>query len=580
MALPRPIAPSQVDAKSPADEDLFESIKADLDDLDARAAGGGSASGGGSSFKINGYLAFLCDYPFTVDQVLAKPRYRLDGAIYSGEATLQGARLLVEDMGDGGTLEADLLRYTKPNTLITGLERQFKAPISSVGRVGSSLSTQSIARSTAQIATQSIARWKPSLSITSIVPLGLNLFRINLSGTPDDDYKVNDYVTISSAANSANNGNYLIARNRDDNANNVVIYNPAGVAQSTAAGSLDLVAWKFTYVNPVSAEFAAGENATLSGHTASGNNGSFQIYARNRAGNNLIFKGLTMEAQGAAGGAADTNRWVFSFGSLAPSDYVVGEYAEMASHSNAANNGTFPITGVNQGGNNVVVYNGAGVVQGGAAGNVNTLRWSYVFATNPSASVNVGDLVETTDSTTLAARGMFAVKEVNRAAGTNIVVFNRFGATQASSGGSMYTLRMLVKLAAPIPDLTTASVITIKGTAEAATYLPYAHSNGDFQVLEVNRGGGSNYNAVISCQGPEQVGPGGRVVLEGKSVFTTRPSITKVAYGLGLDGGEGLSSTNAVLDADLKNIPDGTLLMAALTQIPKGAAKNVTLQLV
>ena len=41
MALPYPIAPSQTDARSPVDDNLMDSIRLDLDYLDAVATQGG-----------------------------------------------------------------------------------------------------------------------------------------------------------------------------------------------------------------------------------------------------------------------------------------------------------------------------------------------------------------------------------------------------------------------------------------------------------------------------------------------------------------------------------------------------------
>lgn len=581
MALLYPIAPSQVDAKSPIDEHLMANgLKGNLEDLDSRIAGGGGGSGGGgSSFKVNGYLALLAEKPFTAEQILPGPAYRLDGALYSGGGTLSGARLIAEDMGSGGTLEADLLRYTKPNIRVTGLQRQFLAGINSIGRAGSALSTQSISRSATQIATQSISRWKNNGTIESILPLGGGQVRITISGgTIDSDYKLNDYVSISGATSANNNGNFLIVRVSDDGGNNVVINNPNAVLQTAASGTLELAAWKFTFINPVSTEFAAGENALFSGHTTPANNGSFPIYAANVGGNTLIVKSLNIVAQNAPAGTVDTNRWLYALNAPAPADYAVGESAEMLGHTASGNNGKFPITAVNFGGNNVVVYNANGVVQGGAAGSVNTLRWIYTFSVDPSPNVSVGDAVETIDATDFANRKSYVALQVNRAAGSNIVVYNANGVAQASTGGNMFSSRMLVKLAAPIPGLTTDSVITIEGTLSVPltnfpySLAPYAESNGDYKVLQVNRGGGSNYNAVIETRGPEQLGPGGRISLEGKSVFQVKPSITVASFGAGV------VSSNGVIDPIQGVIPDGTLLMMALTSIPKGSSRNVTLQ--
>lgn len=580
MPLAYPIAPSQTDAKSPVDQDLTDSIRLDLEDLDSRVAGSG-VGGLGMTFKVNGFLSLMANNAFTDAQSFT-PRYRLDGAIAVEDKTLLGAKLILENGGDGGTIEADILRYTRPNIAVTGLTRLFTAPVVSIGRTGSALSTQSIARSTAQLSTQSIDRFKASISIMSIVPLGAGYFRINLSSAPDADWVAGTSVTVSSASNAANNGSFDIVRANEDGAANVVIYNAAGVQQATAAGNLELNLWKLTFVNPVPTEFAAREVLTAASHTDAANNGQFEIYGVNLGGNTIVVKSSTMQSQNSPAGNVNVNRWVYSFASPVTTDYAVGDYAEFNGHTSIGNDGNKIITGVNQGGNNIVVYNASGAVQGSPAGTTNTRRWTWTFATDPAAAgVQVGDRVESIDAIHSDNRQLYTVRQLNRAAGFNIVVHARFGGVdQPGGGGSMYTLKTLAKFASAVPGLSTDSVITLQGTARADKALPYAHSDGDFPVLEVNRGGGSNFNAVIETQGPEQVGPAGRIVFEAKSVFDTKPSAVIPAKAKGFSATAGVVSTNAVLNDTRKVITTETLLMLAITKIPNGDCKNLTVQLV
>lgn len=562
MTLPYPIAASQVDAKSPVDEQLMESIKLDLDYLDTQLGLQGSFD---YQFKVNGYLAGI--------PVLK--RQALDGILVSKPSTLQECRCYLEEPGDGGTLSVDIRRVNKLDAQITALTRQFKANINSIARAGSSNSTQSITRATAQISTQSVSLWKSPINVQSIVALGNNIFRYNLASAPDSDWLIGDPVEASGCSNAANNGDFVIAGVNIDGGNNILIENVSGVAQSSAAGTLQLDAWSYNFINPVSSEFAAGENGLFSSHPDAGNNGQLPIYAINQAGNNIIVKNANGVASGVATGFADVNRWIFAFLSAALTpDYTVGEKALMQSHSSGGNNGNFVITGVNSGGNNVIVYNENGVVQGGVAGTVDTLRWVYFFSVDPSSDVVAGQTVIPRSTTSAANSGEFVIKQVNRSTSDNIVLYNESGVAQGGAAGEVIHKRMLVKFASDqSASITTDSKIRLYGTAETLT-------DYNFQVLEVNRGGGANFNAVVETStGVEQVGAAGRVVAESKSVFDTVPSITIPPSNYGFAATHMQVSTNAVFNATRKIIPSGTLLQMDILGLPNGRAKNLVVQL-
>lgn len=561
MALLYPIVAAQTDAKSPVDEQLMDDIRLNLEDLDSRLTLQGIFD---YQFKLNGNLSKIPSTKFL----------RIDGVLISKAATFQQCRAYLEEPGDGGTLEVDIRRVSRPDVSITALTRQFSSSINSIARAGASIATQSVTRSTAQISTQGVTQWKSAINVSSVVPIGDDLFRYNLASATDSDWKVGDSVTFQSMASAANDGTFTIVRINDDGDSNVIIENVSGVAQAGTAGTARLNAWAYLYTNPVSTQFAAGEKADFAGHADAGNNGKFLIYAINQSGNNIIVKNSLGVANASVGGTADVLRWIYAFLSAASSDYVVGEKAETASHTSGANDGKFPITGVNFGGNNVVLYNENGVVQGGVAGNVNTLRWIYFFSVDPSANVTASDSVIFKNTSNAANSGTFVVKQVNRLTADNIVIFNENGVVQGGAFGTAEHIRMLVKfLTDQSADITTDSKIHIFGSAEGAT-------DGDFQVFEVNRGGGANYNAVIETEeGVAQVGASGRVVYETKSLFDTTPSFVIPARNTNFDNTHLLVSSNAVFNATRKIVPSDTLIVMDILQIPNGDAKNLVVQL-
>lgn len=566
MALPYPIASSQTDAKSPVDDALMDSIRQDLDYLETNLAVSGAFD---YQFKVNGYLS-----------AIPAARYnRLDGALVSKDQTFQNCQIYLEEPGLGGTLSVDVRRYTKPNVLITALTRQFTSAINSIARTGSGISTQSISRATAQVNTQTITKFKSDLSTSSIVlvgPTSFNYVRYNFTAAVDSDWAVGDSVAFASHTNAANDGTFVIVQKNVDGGNNVVVVNASGVAQSGTAGTASLLAFKYNLTNPAASAFVAGETVHLATHTTGGNNGDLTIYAVNSGGNNIVVKNASGATQGGAVGTVDTNRWIYSFGSaVSVTDYVVGEKAHTTGHTSGNDDGDFVIKAVNSGGNNLHLFiSSGGVAQGGAAGTTNTNRWSYFFSVDPSSSVTAGDLVESASATSAANNGEFTVKQVNRTTSDNIVVYNVSGVAQGGAVGTMYSKLMLVKFAADqSATITTNSRIGIFGTQLAT-------ADGDYTVSQVNRGGGSNYNAVIShATATEQTGPCGRVVEESKSLFDTLPSIVIPASTDAFNTTHMNLSTNMVMNATRKIVPTGTLIAADIVTIPNGHPRNLVIQL-
>lgn len=561
---------SAVDARSPLDEFLMQLIKDNLDDHESRIVSNSSFD---YQFKLNGYIG----------QIGSSRKKRVDGGLISKSSSLTACRILLEDGGTGGDLEIDVRRYLKPNVEISAIAALYKDSIQSIARAGSSLNTQSIARATAQISTQSVSRYKTALNITSIVAMGRDptsgslLWKINLNGAPDADY-TGRTVILASTSGGTNDGNFTAVRVKDDGGNNIVIANESGAAQNTAAGTLNLDLMKYVFTNPVSTYFVAGEAATFASHTSGSNDGSFTIFGINLGGNNIVVGNTSGVAQAGVAGNANCNEWFFALSAPASAtDYVAGETVLTASHSTGGNNGTLLLKEVNPAaGNGLILYNASGATQGGAAGTINTNRWVLAFSTDPSGGTTAGDSVIVTSASDANNRGIFVAKQVNRSAGTNVVVHNSAGVAQGGAAGTLTTAKRKVSFASDqSASITTDSRVLIVNCPN----IP----EDDYDVSEVNRGGGANYNAVISLASTDyiadQVGPCGRVALESKSVFDTRPKLTIAPTTYNWQSTHGGVSSNMVLNVTRKVLPADTLVFMDVISAPAGNAKNLTVQL-
>lgn len=568
MTLPYPIVAAQTDAKSPVDDALMDAIRLDLDYLNSTAISAGNFD---YQFKANGYL-----------NAIPTPDYnRFDGALVGKSQTFSNCQIYLEKPGNGGTISCDVRAYSKPDALITSIARQFSSAINSIARAGSGINTQSISRATAQVNTQTVTLFKSALSVASIVLVGdatTSYVRYNFTAAVDSDWVVGDTVTFASSSNVANDGSFVIVQKNVDGGNNVVVVNASGVAQSGAAGTGTLRAYKYNLTNPAATPaFTVGENGHFASHPDAGNNGDIAIYAVNSGGNNVVVKNPSGVVSAVATGTVDTNRFIYAYSSsVSTTDYVVEEKALLAGHTSGASDGSFTIKLVNSGGNNLHLYiPSGGVTQGGAAGTANTNRWTYFFSVDPASSVTAGDTIIFAGATTAANNGEFVVKQVDRTTSDNVVVYNTSGVAQGGAVGTAVSKLMLISFGSDqSASITTASRILISGSIQGL-------ADGDYTVSQVNRGGGSNYNAVVSMAVAviAQAGACGRVVAESKSIFDTVPSIVIPPNTNGFFGTHLQISSNMVLNATRKTVAAGTILGADIISIPGGAPKNLVVQL-
>jgi hypothetical protein len=559
MALPFPLASSQTLAKAPVDQDLMDSIRLNLDYLDAQVTGGSVLF----QFNWNGKLRAGRTY-----------RGPVDTAVSFSDFTPGVCRAVLKKSGISGSLRFDLRKVSRPLTPIIGIDHQYEGATQSIARIGSAISTQSINRSQSQILTQSITFAKSQLSIQSIIDLGGGRFRYNFSGISlNSDYAVGRFITFAGCTNAANNGTFAIAEVNQSGFPSIVVSNPSGVAQTAAAGTADLQLMSYNFSNPVSTDYVSGEAALFAGHTAAANDGTLEVYKVNQAGNNIWVYNQTGVTQGGVAGTTDVNRWIFAYSSAVnTAHYVAGELAESAGHTSAANDGLLAIVEVNRSGSNLILYNPTGVVQGGAAGTMSSERWVYALNTDPSSQVTVGDEVSFEGHILGANDGIFEVKIVNDSASNNLVIYNPLGVAQVGALGNPRHTRKLIKFSSDQSSVyTTDSLIEMTGTVSGLYRA--TPSRDQFEVLEVNRGGGSNFNVVIDGRNaPSQASPAGHVITEAKSIFLVKPSIDVALTGAEPDRILRIQSSNFAPGL----ITTQTPLLLYILEVPTGDPQDLT----
>jgi hypothetical protein len=560
------IAATDVDAKSPIDDSLMELIKANEDDLDSRITTAGAKH---VIFELQGKLSFINTHKRSVAMGFINEAF---------QPSL--CRFMLKKSGSSA-LGFDLRKHTSPGTPITEIAHQYSAATSSISRKGSALNTQSIARFVAQISTQSITHAKAAQNVSSIIllgyvdSLGSNMVQYNLDAAISADTAVGDSIVFASCTTGANNGTFTIVEIGRAGGNNVVISNASGVAQTGAAGTAQEKIMSYNYTNPVSSTgFTAGYSHDFASHTSAANDGDLLVYAINQSGNNIWVKNASGVTQGGVAGTADTNFWQFNLsGAASSTDYIVSESVTTASHTSANNDsGALTIIAVNSGGNNLILYNTAGVTQGGVAGTINTNRWVYNLPTDPTTQVTAGDTMFMSGHTSALNDGTFTIKETSA---STVVVFNASGLAQGGAAGNVYTTKKLVKFSSDQSAVyTTDSYIEMQNCVSSEYNLDAAQA--PFRVLQVNRGGGANYNVVVDlAAATSQASPAGYVQHEMKSIFSSAPSLAASLTGLEPNLDIVGSSTSFVAATISAQVP----VMLYITSYPSGDPRDLTVTL-
>jgi len=551
---------TQTDAKSPIDDQMMDTIRTDLDDLNSRVIAAGASP---FIFELQGKLKYV-----DVNRSICF-------GLVNKEFTPSICRWLLKQSGTTD-LKFDLRKHTQVKVPIKSINYLYSDATQSVGKTGTSLSTQSISRATSQISTQSITYAKSAKTILSIAGIGNNQWVYMLNSSLDSDSVAGHSISFSGCTNAANDGVFTMDAINQGESNCVVVTNPSGVEQVSSSGSAQVLLMSYNFINPVSSYFVAGDTAIFASHTDGGNNGTFIFSYINLGGNNIIVNNPNGTTQGGVAGTVDCNRFKYNFSSaVSTTDYVVGESILAQSHTSGSNNGSFPIKAVNDSGNNVLIYNSNGAVQGGAAGTVDTDRWTYSLPSDPSSGITSGDSVYVVGHTSSVNDGIFVVKEVNRSASNNIVIYNPSGTTQGGAAGSTNTVKKEVKFFSDQSAFfTTDSYIEMKGVKD--DLFNHYPERSPFKVFQVNRGGGANYNVIIeSNYAGANYGydvSAGYVQTEMKSIFTSLPTITKSLSGQ-IPNQNIVGSTNSIsTDVITANTP----IMLYITQVPSGEPLDLT----
>lgn len=550
----------EVDAKSPVDDELMGKIKDDLDDLDSRLVSAGNAP-------------FVWEFIGPLRSI-AHLKRSLGFGIVNKEFTPSVCRFMQKKSGTSGALSFDIRTHNRVNLPLAGIDHQFSANTTSIARASAGATTQSIARATSQVLTQSVSFAKASSNVQSIIAVpGTNRWRYNLDAAPDADYVLGATITFASCTNAANNGSFVIVEKNQSGGNNLVIVNASGVAQNSAAGTAQLRLMSYNYTNPMNANFVAGESAIFASHTDPANDGTKAIYKVNEAGNNLWVFNATGVAQAGVAGNVNVARWIYTYSVAVSTTYfVVGQKAHFTSHTSSNNDGDLVIVAVNSGGNNLVIYNTLGVTQGGAAGTGAPNHWTYSLDADPSAQVSIADTVRMATHTTAANNGTFTVSEVTS---STIAVYNVAGVAQVGAAGTVATTRKLIKFFSDQSALfTTDSYVELFGCPSGLyNAVP---SRSPFKVLQINRGGGANYNVVIdNPTAPAQAAPAGILGVEMKSIFNTPPSLA--ASTTGNTGDELVKGVSLDLIGDA--IAAETPVMLYITSIMSGTPEDLTISI-
>jgi hypothetical protein len=546
----------------------MDSFRINIDYLDQIATQGGAPV---YVWNVNGELAML-------PNGIAK---RVDMQFLHVLQQFTTIRVAQGVSGDSGITEIDVRYHSNPKTPIISIIPQLSQSTNTISQITPNLATQSIARATDPIATQSITRAKASIDVISIVKLPRNRVRYNLSDTPDADYQEGFSVLIEGCANAANDGTFEIIERNQSGFNSIVIENASGVDQTSATGSLELQVFSYNLVNPADSQFVEGEPVLMASHTDNLSNGTKEIFKTNEGGNNIWVHDITGIEQGGMAGSITTGRMRYSYASAVPSDFAIGETVQFTAHSDSANNIDAEIKDINNGGNNIIVVNALGVAQGAVAGSANTKRWKYTFSSNPASQINVGEIARMSGHTNSLNDGLFEIVEINNLTSDNVVVHNPLGVAQGSAAGTVNHTRKVVSFLSDQSLIySTDSYVEFQDCVDSEynmsrLKLPY-------KVLQVNRGGGANYNIVIIEEdGGTQASPSGFVAIEAKSIFNLADgSKPQVAADLVSNSATGLLKSVYTESAFIASpVPAQTYIGLYVLRIQTGRPRDLSIML-
>ena len=535
----------------------MDAVRIYLEDIDTRVS---LSSGSSISFKVNGLLDKL---RLTTNPSNGKG---LDGAFITKERSLSQLNVFCKTQGAGGNLKVDLRRIKQVARPILSIDNIFSANTQSIARGSAAIFTQSITKAETNLFTQAVDFYKPVENVTDIINVGFQQWRYNLVGTSvlDSEYEVGDYIIVSGATNSGNNGVFQIFDLNQENGKNLVLLNATGVQELGSGATCQANFARYDFTGAVPTHYQEGEQITFSLHTDASADGTYNIFKKNISGNNLIVKlGLVpLVSQGAPAGQVECFRFKYSFLTAVQDAFAIGEVAEFTAHTNAVNDGSFEIQDTNYtSGNKIISDKNTGDVQGGVSGNINTNRWVYALDSNPLGFFEIGDTASISGSTNAQNDGTFSIVDVRYLATDNIVVYNALGTVQAGAVGVVTHTNKVINF----QDDYSAdfdpnnSYIDIIGTTDV-------NNQGTFLVVDTNRTAISPYNIIVDMPlAVTQSYALGSVEKEVRSIFNS-----PVIYTLTQDN---QVFTSTVLEGVINatQLKSGTVLLFDILEAPIGA---------
>lgn len=560
---------SDVDFKSPIDEFLMTTMR-NNDRFNKCKAEEALLSGGGNiEFKVNGN--------FNVLSLGSSPDNgkNLDGGFISDPLTLTRCALFVLNQGDGGNMVFDIKRSVYTQIPIWQIKNIFEANTQSVARGSAALSTQTIVNAEATQDSQLVDFAYPQIDIENIQQIqGASLFRINFD--PDtveldsEVWAVGKYVILSGANNAGNDGIFEIRRLNECGGVNVVVENLTGVSEIPTNATARPNFAKYFFTSAIPNDFVPGEKAVFAGHEDATNDGTFEMFRVNEAGNNIVVAKTTVAVvpQAIVQGSVDSLRWKYSFLNNVNDAFAIGEDAVFSGHTDLNNDGSFEILRKNEdSGFNIIVYNELGVAQPGISGDANTNRFVYALDSDPDGFFIIGDTAVMAGHSDAPNDGEFELVDVKYLGNNNVVVYNPLGVEQLVAGGTVEHLQKAILFREDQSSNFEAgqSLASVDDTADVA-------NEGEYLIVDQNRAAISQFNIIVEMPAfVEQLGDAGCITKETRSIFNDGEQTVLVEQDQQVEVFENninssVLAENTILSLDVTEAPNNLNTISVVVQ--------------
>ena len=215
-----------------------------------------------------------------------------------------------------------------------------------------------------------------------------------LSAASVTNYIVGERAKTASHTTPANNvgETEIIAVN--SGGNNLILYNPNGVAQAGVAGTINTNRWVYNLPTDPTTQVSVNDTMNLTSHTTPANNGVFTV--KEVTVSSVIVVNAAGVVQGGAAGLSSTTRKLVKFLSDQSANYSTLSFIEMFAcvdslYNNFYNLSPFRVLQINRGGGaafNVVIDAPLALNQVSPAGYVQT-EMKSIFTANPTLASDV-----------------------------------------------------------------------------------------------------------------------------------------------------------------------------------------------